>query len=90
MLPPFMEVSAELGSRALVVDDVADSGKTLKKVVELLTEQGVHDKTGNLVRFEVRTAVLYEKPRTIIKPDYAWRTTDRWISFPWSSLPPVV
>jgi hypothetical protein len=25
-----------------------------------------------------------------VRCDYAWRRTDRWIDFPWSSLPPVV
>ncbi|MFT0762137.1 phosphoribosyltransferase [Scrofimicrobium sp. R131] len=89
LLPPFMEVSADLGGRALIIDDVADSGKTLKLVVDLLSKQGVRDPAGELVRFEVRTAVLYRKSRTIIEPDYCWRSTDRWISFPWSTLPPV-
>ncbi len=89
MLPPYMEVSPELGSRALVVDDVADSGRTLQKVVDLLSEQGIRDRGGRLVRFEVRTAVLYEKPRSIIRPDYWWHQTDRWISFPWSAEPPI-
>jgi hypothetical protein len=27
---------------------------------------------------------LYEKPTTVITPDYAWRHTDKWIEFPWS------
>ncbi len=38
---------------------------------------------------ELRTAVLYEKTRSIVKCDYVWRRTDDWIMFPWSSLPPV-
>ena len=33
----------------------------------------------------VRSAVLYEKPTTIVAADYVWRRTDRWIEFPWSS-----
>jgi hypothetical protein len=24
-----------------------------------------------------------------VKCDYVWNRTDRWINFPWSSLPPV-
>ena len=39
---------------------------------------------------EVRTAVIYEKPQSVIRPDYSWRLTERWIDFPWSVLPPVV
>lgn len=34
---------------------------------------------------EIRTAVIYEKPHSIVKCDYVWRPTDKWINFPWSS-----
>jgi len=34
---------------------------------------------------EVRSAVLYEKPTTVVEADYVWRRTDLWIDFPWSS-----
>ena len=37
----------------------------------------------------IRSAVLYTKPRTVIRPDHSWRETDRWITFPWSAEPPV-
>jgi uncharacterized protein len=63
----------------LLVDDVSDSGRTMKMVVELIEGMGA----------EVRTVVLYTKPRTIFEPDYTWRRTDKWITFPWSALPPV-
>jgi hypoxanthine phosphoribosyltransferase len=39
---------------------------------------------------DVRCAVVYEKPASLVKCDYVWKRTDRWINFPWSSLPPVV
>ena len=38
---------------------------------------------------EVRTAVLYEKPASVIHADYTWRHTDKWINFPWSTMPPI-
>ena len=38
---------------------------------------------------ESRTAVIYEKPQSVIKSDYVWKYTDKWINFPWSTLPPV-
>ena len=38
----------------------------------------------------MRTAVIYEKPQSVIKCDYVWRRTDRWINFPWSDRDPVV
>jgi hypoxanthine phosphoribosyltransferase len=36
-----------------------------------------------------RVAVLYEKSRSTVACEYVWRRTDRWITFPWSVLPPV-
>lgn len=42
-----------------------------------------------LLRREVRTAVLYAKPHAVVECEYVWRRTDRWITFPWSALPPV-
>jgi len=38
----------------------------------------------------VRTVVIYEKPRSVIRCDYVWKRTDRWINFPWSCEAPVV
>jgi hypothetical protein len=34
--------------------------------------------------------VIYEKPRSLIRCDYVWKHTDRWINFPWSSAAPVI
>ena len=79
MLEPLLDTDAIAGRRLLVVDDVADSGRTLALVMDLLAVHTPH----------ARSAVLYTKPRTIIQPDYSWRTTNLWITFPWSSLPPV-
>jgi len=39
---------------------------------------------------EVRSAVVYEKPGSLVKCDYVWKRTTAWINFPWSTLPPVV
>ena len=79
VLPPLMDTSELPGSRVLVVDDVADSGRTLALVMDMLGKLGA----------DARSAVLYTKPRTIIRPDYSWRDTDLWITFPWSAEPPV-
>ena len=62
-----------------MVDDVADSGRTLELVLDLLRAHTA----------DIRSAVLYTKPRTIVRPDYSWRETDRWINFPWSSQPVI-
>ncbi|MDO5726302.1 MAG: phosphoribosyltransferase [Bowdeniella nasicola] len=80
VLDPLMDTSTLPGKRVLVVDDVADSGKTLAKVLEIFREFNVAD---------VRAAVIYTKPRSLVQPHYTWRETDRWITFPWSAKPPV-
>jgi hypoxanthine phosphoribosyltransferase len=79
LLPPLLDAPALLGQKVLLVDDVSDSGRTLALVVGLLEEHGA----------TVRTVTLYSKPRTVLEPDYVWRHTDKWITFPWSALPPV-
>ena len=88
ILPPLMDASELPGKRVLVVDDVADSGKTLRMVMEMLSHQDL-DLGGRTVTVDARSAVIYRKPRSIVEPDYWWRTTDRWINFPWSVLPVI-
>ena len=80
VLPPTLDAVDLTGSRVLIADDVADTGKTLELVREFCA--------GYVA--EVRTAVVYEKPQSVVRCDYVWRRTDRWIDFPWSSQPPVV
>ncbi len=79
MLPPLLDTGALVGRRALVIDDVADTGETLALVLRLVAAHAA----------EARSAVLHAKPRSIIDPDLVWRRTARWITFPWSALPPV-
>ncbi|WP_029430610.1 phosphoribosyltransferase [Blastococcus sp. URHD0036] len=79
VLPPTLDQVDITGANVLVADDVADTGKTLELVRDFCT--------GYVA--EVRTAVIYEKPRSAVRCDYVWRHTDRWIDFPWSSQPPV-
>ena len=66
VLPPVPNRVDLTGAKVLVADDVADTGETLKLVKEFLE--------GYVA--EVRFAVQYEKPRTIIKPEYVWRHSD--------------
>ncbi|MBB3115185.1 phosphoribosyltransferase [Corynebacterium bovis] len=79
MLPPTPEAVDLTGMKVLIADDVADTGGTLRLVQEYCAAHVA----------ESRTAVIYEKPHSVITPDYSWRTTDRWIDFPWSNQPPV-
>ena len=79
MLPPTPAAVDLSGMKVLVVDDVADTGKTLKLVQEFLADHVA----------ESKIACIYEKSRTIVNCDYVWKYTDQWIDFPWSSLPPI-
>ena len=78
-LPPVPAAVHLAGFKVLVVDDVADTGETLRLVRDVCADHVA----------EARTAVLYEKPRSAVRCEYVWRRTDRWIDFPWSSTPPV-
>jgi uncharacterized protein len=74
VLPPALDVAYLAGRRVLLVDDVADSGRTLALAVALLRGRGA----------EVRSVTVYRKPGSIATPDYSWRETSLWIDFPWS------
>ena len=80
MLPPVPSVVDFSEKKVLIADDVADSGRTIELVHRFVKDQ-VED---------VRSAVIYEKPRSVMKCDYVWKRTDRWINFPWSRDGPVV
>jgi len=79
ILPPVPELVDLDEARVLVVDDVADTGRTLALVQDFCA--------GSVG--ETRVAVLYEKPRSIVRCEYVWRRTDRWIDFPWSAAGPI-
>ena len=59
--------------RVLIVDDITDSGKSLRTVYEELLKEAK----------EVRTVTLYHKPWSCFRPDFYVRETDAWIVFPW-------
>ena len=80
ILPPVPDLVDLAEARVLVADDVADTGQTLVLVKDFLA-----GKVG-----EVRVAVLYEKPLSLVRCEYVWRHTERWIDFPWSADAPVV
>jgi hypoxanthine phosphoribosyltransferase len=62
------------GKRVLIVDDVADTGRSLELVKEHTIQKGAR---------EVKLATLYRKPWGIVKPDYFEKETERWVVFPW-------
>jgi hypoxanthine phosphoribosyltransferase len=79
ILPPIPDLVDLHSERVLIADDVADTGQTLVLVKEFLQ--------GRVA--EVKIAVLYEKPRSVVHCEYVWERTDRWIVFPWSADDPL-
>lgn len=75
LLSPDLDLPSLADLRVLLVDDVADSGRTLALAVALLEAHAA----------EVRSVCLYTKPGSVARPDYVWRETDLWIDFPWSA-----
>jgi hypothetical protein len=62
--------------KVLLVDEVADTGETLKLAKEQVVKEGAK---------EVRTVTMYTKPWSIIEPDYDDKKTSSWIVFPWET-----
>ncbi len=60
--------------KVLVVDDIADTGQSLKLVLSHLEEEGAS---------EVKTTTIYYKPWSALIPDYYEKKTTLWIIFPW-------
>ncbi len=63
------------GHNVLVIDDVADTGVTLKAVVDYIRD--------NLKPKELKVATLHYKPWSVIKPDYYLSEVKDWIVYPW-------
>ena len=61
----------------LVVDDVSDTGESLKVALDHVVGKGAAD---------VKTATVYYKPHSIFKPDFFADSTSDWIIFPWERL----
>lgn len=80
VLPPYVDVVDLRDTRVLIADDVADTGHTLALVRDHCLSEVA----------EVRTAVLYEKSRSVVECEYVWKYTDQWINFPWSTQAPLV
>ena len=60
--------------RILIVDEVADTGNSLRLVRKHIIEQGAK---------ELKIATVYYKPWSAVKPDYYAKETSDWIVFPW-------
>ena len=62
------------GKKVLILDDVADSGLSLRLVKEHVMKQGAE---------AAKTATIYYKPWSVTVPDYYEKETRCWVVFPW-------
>lgn len=70
-------ISAPVSDRkVLVVDDIADTGKSLCLATTHLKRQGAK---------QIKTATLYFKPCSALVPDFYERQTRNWVVFPWET-----
>jgi hypothetical protein len=60
--------------KTLLVDDVADSGHSLKLALDYLKRQSP---------LSIKTATLHYKPQSIVEPDYFLIKTTNWLVYPW-------
>lgn len=72
--------SAVKGRRVLVVDDVSDTGHSLRVVSTHLLRKGAT---------ELKVCTLYLKPKSIFVPDFYSRKTGKWVIFPWERFEAV-
>jgi uncharacterized protein len=62
------------GKRVIVVDEVVDSGRSIRLVTDHVAALGAR---------EVKTAALFLKSGCPFKPDFNVAETDAWVVFPW-------
>jgi len=61
--------------RVLILDDIIDSGETMKEVLKILNIKFPH--------IEFKTASLFYKKSATVKPDFTIHEADEWIEFFW-------
>jgi len=64
------------GKKVLLIDDVADTGKSLLLAREHLHQRGAA---------EIQIATVYRKPLSVVAPDFYEKETQRWVVFPWDT-----
>ena len=78
--PQFVEEASPLDAlniyieRLLIVDDIIDTGETLK-----LVRRAAHDHAE-----EVKVAALYVRSDQKHSVDWYWKVEDEWVVFPWA------
>ena len=62
------------GKRVLLVDDIADTGKSLVAAKGYLSGKGPS---------EIKVATIHYKPKSELRPDYYVGETTAWVVYPW-------
>ncbi len=73
----FGECNFKNVKRVLVVDDISDSGETLKTIMRYLAEKNT--------KIEFKSATLFYKITSVYEPHYWINEADDWIDFFWES-----
>lgn len=76
---PIASFTKQIEGRLLIVDDMVDSGQTIKKVISFLESIGIQDP---------KVAVIWKKNNSVIDPDYYLFDIDKdvWIEQPFERL----
>ena len=61
--------------RVLIVDDIVDSGETMREILKVLKNK--------FPKVEFKLATLFYKKTAVLKPDYSAREANEWIDFFW-------
>lgn len=62
-------------NKVLIIDDIIDSGETMKEILSILKEK--------FPNIEFKIASLFYKTTALIKPDFSVREANEWIDFFW-------
>ena len=76
-VPKSIKKDIDKNAKILIVDDIYDTGRTIKEIIKVLKENGVKN--------NIATANLYHKEEADGTPDFFSRTVKKntWIHFPW-------
>lgn len=61
--------------KVLIIDDIIDSGETMKEILFILNEK--------FPKVEFKIATLFYKSTALVKPDFCVREANEWIDFFW-------
>ena len=61
--------------RVLIIDDIVDSGETMREIIKILKEK--------FPNVDFKLATIFYKKTAVIQPDYTVREATQWIDFFW-------